>query len=143
MTIGEAIKRYCNDHSISHTRFAEESGVTKGYISMLINGRNPRTGKPPKPSIKSYAGIASAMSMTLDELFSMIDDAPVDLSIRKEPSEDEDLWALRERLRRDPDRRVLLDLAEHGTAKSVRQVAALIDTLRATNPEFYDGDDPA
>ena len=27
--------------------------------------------------------------------------------------------------------------------RDVKQVAALIDALRATNPDFYDGDDPA
>lgn len=58
-------------------------------------------------------------------------------------AQDDDVWAEREALRRDPDRRALLDLARHGPAKSVRQVAALIDALKATNPDFYDGDDPA
>ena len=58
-------------------------------------------------------------------------------------NDDRELWELREALRRDPDRRALLQLAQHGTAQDVRQVAALIDALRATNPDFYDGDDPA
>ena len=56
---------------------------------------------------------------------------------------DDEAFELREQLRRDPNRRLLLSLARHGTAQQVRQVAALIDALKASNPDFYDGDDPA
>ena len=49
----------------------------------------------------------------------------------------------REELAEDPDRKALLNLARYGSAQDVKQVAALIDALRATNPDFYDGDDPA
>jgi hypothetical protein len=47
---------------------------------MLINDKNPRTGKPPIPSLTAYMNVARAMGMTLDELFSTIDDAPVSLN---------------------------------------------------------------
>lgn len=49
----------------------------------------------------------------------------------------------RDDLANDPDRKALLNLARYGSAQDVKQVAALIDALRATNPDFYDGDDPA
>ena len=49
----------------------------------------------------------------------------------------------REELAEDPDRKALLNLARYGSDRDVKQVAALIDALRATNPDFYDGDDPA
>ena len=49
----------------------------------------------------------------------------------------------REELADDPDRKALLDFARNGSASSIKQVRALIDALRATNPDFYDGDDPA
>lgn len=49
----------------------------------------------------------------------------------------------REELADDPDRKALLNLARYGSAQDVRQVAALIDALKKTNPDFYDGDDPA
>ena len=34
-------------------------------------------------------------------------------------------------------------LAKNGSSKDVKQVVAIIDALKATNPDFYDGDDPA
>jgi hypothetical protein len=49
----------------------------------------------------------------------------------------------REALRRDPKRKVLFDLAENGTDRDVDAAVKLLDALRATNPDFYDGDDPA
>ena len=55
--------------------------------------------------------------------------------------DEDDLWVLREELRNDRDRRTLLHVAKYGSARIVRQAAALIDSLKATNPEFYDGDD--
>ena len=61
----------------------------------------------------------------------------------KRTHSDDDPWTLREELRRDPNRKALLKLAHNGSAQDVRQAMALIDALRATNPDFYDGDDPA
>ena len=57
--------------------------------------------------------------------------------------EDKELWEAREAARRDPERRMLFKLAKNGSAKDVRQAVAIIDALRATNPDFYDGDDQA
>ena len=59
------------------------------------------------------------------------------------PDEERELLQARQALRVDPNRRALMDLATNGSAQDVRQVAALIDALRATNPDFYDGDDQA
>lgn len=59
------------------------------------------------------------------------------------PADDDDLWTLRESLRDDPNRRMLFHLAKNATKKDVDAAVALIDALKATNPDFYDGDDPA
>ena len=53
------------------------------------------------------------------------------------------LWAKREALRRNPNRRILFSLAENASEKDVDAVVKLIDALKASNPDFYDGDDPA
>jgi hypothetical protein len=49
----------------------------------------------------------------------------------------------REKLRRDPKRKALLDLAENGSDQDIDAAVTLLDALRKTNPSFYDGDDPA
>lgn len=58
-------------------------------------------------------------------------------------SDENSIWAKREAIRRDPRRRLLFDLAENGTDKDIDATVKLLDALRATNPDFYNGDDPA
>ena len=77
MTIGECVKNYCYEHSLSYRSFAKLCGLSSGYISMLVNGRNPKTGKPITPDVDTYVRLASCMGMTLDELFHKIDDSPI------------------------------------------------------------------
>lgn len=89
-------------------------------------------------------------SLTFEEMVRIADYFGVTLDTVRGETRDivmvdpmESTWTLREELRRDPARRTLLSLAQHGASKDVEQVAALIDALRATNPDFYNGDDPA
>jgi transcriptional regulator with XRE-family HTH domain len=58
-------------------------------------------------------------------------------------TEEDDTWTLRQEEREDPDRKALFMLSKYGSAKDIRQVNALMEALKATNPDFYDGDDPA
>lgn len=79
MTLGEVIKAYCDEHKMSIRKFAQTTGMTHGYISMLINGRNPKTNVPIVPSIQAYAKIADALHISIKDLFVKIDDSPVSL----------------------------------------------------------------
>ena len=85
MTLGILISQYMTAHGLTYATFAALAKVTKGYISMLVNNKNPKTGKPPVPQLKTYNNIAQAMGMTVEELFKTIDDAPVDLSDPRDP----------------------------------------------------------
>lgn len=80
MKLAEFISNYLKTHAMSYRSFAARSGLTSGYISMLVNDRNPKTGKPPVPSVVTYNNLARAMGMSIDELFASIDNAPVSLS---------------------------------------------------------------
>ena len=151
MTIGEIIKKYCSEHGLSYQQFAQASKVSKGYISMLINGRNPKTGKPMKPTIETYINIAEAMGMTVDQLFEIMDDAPVyfgpsKVKIQVPPyhgladrlaetalsEEDAELLSELEAIRRDPERRRLFKRASHSDLDEVRQANAILDALKET-----------
>ena len=59
------------------------------------------------------------------------------------PDVADDPWTLREDEREDPERKRLFMLARYGSAQDIRQASAILDALKATNPDFYDGDDPA
>lgn len=80
MRLGELIQRYINEHGSNYRSFGKQCGISAGYISMLVNNMNPKSNKPPIPTLSTYSNIANAMGMTLNELFSKIDDAPVSLS---------------------------------------------------------------
>lgn len=77
MTMGEYIRLYTHEHNMSYRKFAKICDVSSGYISMLVNGKNPKTGKPITPDIETYIKFANGMGITLDELFRVIEDSPV------------------------------------------------------------------
>lgn len=79
MTLGELVKKYYTDNGLSQRQFAEKCGVDNSYISMLIHGKNNKTGKPLKPSLTKFNQLANGMDMTIDQLFEIIDDTPVQL----------------------------------------------------------------
>ena len=60
-----------------------------------------------------------------------------------EDEEEDELWSFREECRRDPERRRLFKVAKYGSLNQVKQADAIINALAATNPDYYDGDDPA
>lgn len=86
MKLSELIIRYRQEHHLSQRQFALQCGVSNGYISMLEKEVNPKTGQPIIPSMQHYAKIARGMHITINDLFSLIDDAPVSLKPEKPAS---------------------------------------------------------
>ena len=85
MLLGEYIKNYRASHGdISQRTFAKMSGISCGYISMLENNVNPRTGLPISPTIDMYQKVAAATGVSLNELFATVE-SPVDLSVPNDP----------------------------------------------------------
>ena len=53
--------------------FAEKSGISKAYISLLEKNRHPKTGKPISPSIQCIKQVADAIGMNFDDLFKTLE----------------------------------------------------------------------
>ncbi len=117
----ENLRRIRFERHMTQEEFAQLLGTSKQNISRYESGAV-------SPKISTAQRIADKLGMSLAEL---------------NGSQDDDAQQAREELADDPDRKALLNLARYGSAQDVKQVAALIDALRRTNPEFYDGDDPA
>lgn len=117
------------------TRKGETQEVTAESIGISHVSLGRYESGARQPSADVLLKMANHFDVSVDYLVGNMQD--------DEAGDDRDLWELREAARRDPDRKALLQLAKNGTAKDVRQAVALIDALRATNPDFYDGDDPA
>lgn len=80
MKISELIAEYRASHGLSQRQFAVSCGLSNGYISMIENEINPKTGLPVQPSLVVLKKIADGMGMTLADLFSQADDISVDIS---------------------------------------------------------------
>ena len=72
MTLGNIIQNYRIEHSMSMDKFAEISGISKGYISMLEKNRDQR-GNEIKPSIDVIDKVANAIKKPFDEVLNMLD----------------------------------------------------------------------
>lgn len=124
----------------------EKAGFSQKQVAVILKLSGPsvsnwESGKT-SPTHENLVRLADLYHVSIDYLMGRdLDnkpDSPNDMT-----DEEREVWALREAARRDPDRKALLKLAQHGTAQDVRQAVALIDALRATNPDYYNGDDPA
>lgn len=171
MTVGEVISKYCDTHGISFRQFAEKSGLTSGYVSMLVNNRNPKTGKPPVPKIKTYQQIADAMGITINELLAQTEsdtpsfyhtipsgssnhmqseqkpsykglaDAIVEKLMESEDFgiiADDEIWELRESVRRNPELREIYSLTSKATPDKMRQIRDFVRFVTKGD----DDDDP-
>lgn len=74
MTLGDYIKNYRTIHKIGQRDFARMCGISAGYVSMLENNRNPKSGRPLSPRIELYQQVAAATGIGLDELINIVDD---------------------------------------------------------------------
>lgn len=80
MLLGEFIRQYRSEHRLSQSEYANISGISKGYISMLEQNKHPKTGKPIAPSYTIFQKVASSMGISVNHLMAMLDaDQPIDI----------------------------------------------------------------
>lgn len=80
MTLSELIVSYRAENNLSQRRFAELCDLSNGYISMLEKGENPKTKLPITPTLPMLRKLAKGLSLSINELFSMVDDIDIILS---------------------------------------------------------------
>jgi len=74
MTLSEIIKEYRLKHGLSQRAFATRCGITNAHISLLEQGKNPKTGKPLTPTLPMLKKLATGMNMSIDELLATADE---------------------------------------------------------------------
>lgn len=81
MFLGEVIKQYRTKNKITMAEFAEKSNLSKGYISMLENNKNPQNNRALVPSVETFNKVANAMGISIEELISMTNsNQPIELN---------------------------------------------------------------
>ena len=133
MEYGMRIKELRKARGWSAEQLAEKTGISPATIYRYENG----TTEEPKSSM--LRRIAEALNVDVWQII-QFDNIEMDDRLS---TIDKSANQVREDLFNDPDRRALLSFARNGSPEAVRQVNALIDALKSTNPDFYDGDDPA
>ena len=74
MKLGEIIRVFRKKNKMTMQEFADRAGLSKGYISMLEKNQHPQSHRKLVPSFETYLKVASAMSMTIDDLVAILDD---------------------------------------------------------------------
>ena len=72
MKLGEILRFYRATHSMSMDEFSKRSGISKSYISLLEKDKHPKTGEPITPSVNIINQAATAMGLSFDDLFKML-----------------------------------------------------------------------
>lgn len=103
MKIGSIIQKHLTETGTSQRQFAKNCGLSNGYISMLVNGANPKTGKPLTPSLGALMSLSKGLDVSLDELLAYADDINVSISIPPQSDVSADEQALLDLFRLVPE----------------------------------------
>lgn len=68
MTIGEIIKRFRKENNMTIQEFADQSGLSKAYVSILENGKRFGSNKKVAPTMETYNKVSSAMGVSVNSL---------------------------------------------------------------------------
>lgn len=74
MTLGDIIKKYRTDNSVTMEYVAKLCGITKGYVAMLERNINSKTGKPVKPTLETILKVCNGLHLDVDLVFNELDD---------------------------------------------------------------------
>ncbi len=74
MFLGEFITVYRKKNKITLQEFADKCKLSKGYIAMLEKNYNPKTKTKIVPSLETFAKVAQAMGLSIEDLMAEVDE---------------------------------------------------------------------
>ena len=110
----DIIKDLRRSRRLTQSQLAEDLHVSQGSVASWEAGVR-------RPDIDLLPVIAGYFGISVDQLLGL----PID-------EEQEELWQLREEVRRDPERNALFSLARSADIQEVRQALAVLDALKKT-----------
>lgn len=128
MKLHDAITKFRTEQGLSQREFAKRCNLSHNTIHLLEKGINPRSGKPLVPDTITYKKIANGMGITMDELFTTLDQTEY-VSLGTTMTDDDRLEALhqnpklgllfdRQRKMSEKDIDFMLELAERITKEN-------------------------
>lgn len=73
MTLGDYIRDYRRIHGCSMDDFAQRTGLSKAYVSILERNYNPSTKRAAIPSLETIKRVAMSTGVDFNDLISMLD----------------------------------------------------------------------
>ena len=133
MGIGDRITEVRKRNGLSQAELAKRSGISQAGISYIEKGLR-------SPSTDTLELLASALGCSVSYLIGETNDpkaisqsysmaASLDASADAQ-NDPEDSWALRESLRRDPNRRILFDAASRVPEKDIMTAVRILEAFK-------------
>ena len=117
--VGERIREFRKQAGLNQDQLAELSSLNRVTVAKYESGKV-------EPGAKALSRIADALEISVDVLLGRNADEP-------QPADQDESWAIRERLRRDPEYRLLFSAAEKATPEHLRAAAAMLKALEGAN----------
>ena len=117
--LNERIRELRKKAGYSQQQMARKLHLTQGAISQWENGITV-------PAADQLSALADVFEITVDELLGRAVEQPAD---------QDEAWAIRERLRRDPAYRLLFDAADNASPEHLRAAAAMLKALEQKEGE--------
>lgn len=122
MPFGEMLSALLKERKMSVAELSRRTGINQNTLYSYLR----RGSRRPDPV---YLGaIADALGTTISQLLDV--DVPENLA---EAASDNELWELREALRRNPEMRTLFSVSKTATPDQLRQTIAIIEALKKSN----------
>jgi len=137
MKIGDLVRRYRDEHSLSMQEFGDLCNLSKAYISILEKGINPTTGRPFAPTVQTMQKIAEVTGTDINDLLKMLDgDQGLVVNAEEEKSyyHDPETIKLAQELHDNPNHKMLrglLDSTKDLKPESIKEVMKFIEFQKA------------
>lgn len=110
--VGRRIQTMRKSLGLTQDEVAEQLGVTRSAVSFWEHGQR-------EMSIEMVNAMADVLNCRPSAI---IED--------EIPGEDDELWQLREAMRRNPDVRVLFDLSKNASPQAIKRTVAVLKALK-------------
>ena len=117
----------------------EEFGIAIGCTKQTISNYERNTRKPDYETLEAIAdefNVPMGFFLSEEERKAKLDrtyNINTVPSGKSQTSEDDEIWELRETLRRNPNMRVLFSTAKNATPKQLKQAIAVLEALKSSD----------
>lgn len=117
---GDQIKVLRKERGLSQGALAKELNVHQTAVSQWEVGKTT-------PDLQTLQTIADFFSVSVDFLLGNVREADSLMALKEE---DQELWNLREELRRNPEMRTLFDVSKNAKPDDLRKAIRIIEALK-------------